>query len=109
MRAIVLPRRGGKTARMLNWLVSDSRRVLIVFSARERDRLIWLFTRKGEKPDEINRIVAVSEVLRGMTRGRWTEPVYGIDELDQVLVSILGAPVEVVSFTGMLDSEGEQA
>lgn len=102
--AVVLPRTKGKTAWMLSWLVTDRRHVLVVMSARERDRLIKLFTREGERPDEVNRIVAISEVLNGSTRGRWAEPIYGIDELDQVLARIFVGGVEIVSFTGVVAS-----
>jgi hypothetical protein len=100
MRAVVLPRMGGKTERMLQWLVSDQRNVLIVYSDRERQRLVRLFTQRGEYPSEIDRIVAISTILRGATRGKWREPVYGIDELDLVLAQVVSGPVEIVSFTG---------
>lgn len=94
---------GGKTERMLKWLVSDQRHVLIVHSVRERERLIHLFTQKGERPDEINRIIAMSQVLNGGTRGRWQEPIYGIDELEHVLPQIFLGPVAVVSFSGEVE------
>jgi hypothetical protein len=70
---------------------------------RERERLIRLFTQKGEKPDEITRIVAISEVLGGGTRGRWREPIFGIDELDHVLPQIFFGPIDVVSFSGEVE------
>ncbi len=118
MRAVVLPRQGGKTARLLRWLVLDKRHVLIVMSMRERDRLVRLFIGQWTAeqkpvsptdpkplplPDDARRIVTLDEILRGATRGMWPDPVYGIDELDQVLAGMLRGPVEIVSFSGEVE------
>jgi|SRR5579864_2760171 len=108
MKAIVLPRRGGKTVRMLRWLFSDDRRVLIVHSARERDRLFNLLNLSGGGGVG-KRIITLGDVTSGLTRGRWREPVYGIDELDLVLRQLLLGPVEVISFSGELEVAVDEA
>lgn len=102
MKAIVLPRAAGKTARMLSWLVADRDHVLVVFSARERDRLRQLLEKENAPEDKAMRVVALSELLAGAHRGRWKAPIYGVDELDQVLRQLLGGPVALVTFTGEL-------
>jgi len=101
MKAIVLPRQGGKTQRLLRWLILDERRILIVMSMRERDRLLRLFV---DLPKLGRRIVTLDMILRGATRGMWPDPIYGIDEVDQVLAQLLRGPVEVVSFSGEVET-----
>lgn len=102
MRAIVLARAQGKTARMLGWLILDPQRVLVVMSTREQDRLVRTFA--GSAPEVTARIVTIHDVLLGRTQGRWESPVFGIDELDQVLAAIFYGPVEVVAFSGEVES-----
>jgi hypothetical protein len=104
MKAIVLPRAAGKTQRMLNWLVINKKHVLVVMSVRERDRLANLLAKEGADQEEINRIIAISEILNGATRGRWHGAIYGVDELDGVLQTLFSGPVEVVAFTGAIES-----
>lgn len=101
MKAVVLPRAQGKTQRMLDWMIRGKDRVLIVMSVRERNRLRELFK---ELPEEAGRIVAFDEVLRGSLRGRFAAPIFGIDEVEFVLEQLVRGPVEVISFSGEVES-----
>lgn len=111
MKAIVLPRAVGKTTRMLTWLRENPDNVLVVFSERERERLVRTLYQEDldlygqvEPKKWVSRVRHVNGIIDGLFRGLSPRnPIYGIDELDQVLFSILHGGVEVVSFTGEVE------
>ena len=91
MIVINLPRRGGKTHHIICELAKDQTSVVIVDNASMAEYYI----NKGVEPHRVILAHQAKEKLRG-TYGK----VY-IDELDTVLMSLLGAKPELATMTGI--------
>ena len=97
----VLPRQGGKTTRMLEWMRSapaGEHRVCVSVTRMEAMRL------RRDNPDlESWQFVSLDEVDRrawgGVLSGRGGWIVLGLDNLDMMLSQLLGWPVGKVTWT----------
>ena len=96
MNIIVLPRRGGKTHRLLEWMRSapdGEHRVMLCFSAHDAMRL-WRQVREQEGNTlESWQFVSAGDIKdgawSGVLRGRGGRIVIGVDNADMILQRML--------------------
>lgn len=107
VKVAVLPRQGGKTTKLLQWMrdaPDGEHRVMLCHSSSEAMRLLrhsrdqdmglesWQFVSSGDITDG---------AWSGVLRGRGGSIVVGIDNLDMFLQHIVGGwPVGAVTMTG---------
>lgn len=108
----VLPRRGGKTERLLEWLQtapSGEHRVLVSPTIQESHRLMRLAYDRGLIPGQVEtwQFVSFGEVTRGtrglfsgVLLGRGGHVVLGLDNVDAVLQAMTDWPIEAMTVTG---------
>lgn len=93
-------RRSGKTTRMIQWLLNGregERRLLVVHSAQEVERLQRMLKDMGIERDNIE-IINVND-LRNL-RGK--SVIVGVDNLELILSQLIPAPITRVTASGEL-------
>lgn len=99
---ISLPRGGGKTMRMLEWMAAQpptQNRVCVTITAHEANRLRNLAREQGLNIEGW-RFVSAGEVKRGTLHGTSFMPtVLGVDNAELVLSALLGYEVGTLSVT----------
>lgn len=102
MEVVSLPRQGGKTHRMLSWLMGDEGRYLVVMFEQERDRLRHLLLEQlaDETVARVTglRIFTSFDIIVGRHRGSQIKEV-SFDNLDLILTNLVGAPVRYATIT----------
>lgn len=106
MRIVSLPRRGGKTTAMLQWMKEapeGEHRVCVCFSAFEAMRLLRQ-SRDADMGLESWQFVSVEDIrgpraLSGVLHGRGGHIVLGFDNLDLWLAMYLGREVDIATVT----------
>lgn len=105
MNLILLPRAGGKTTRMVEWLLEDDRRVLIVPS---EGAVAYVLSRVYDMDPGIDRARFAERRVFTPRRfqnarqagfGFVSAREVGVDDLGQVLQQLLGASVSVATDT----------
>jgi len=86
------PRSGGKTTRAIEWLRQNEKRLLLVFSNEEENRL------KIAYPDVKNQIVDWDSYMEAKTRGQYFEEC-SIDNIDLILQKLVREPIKRISIT----------
>lgn len=111
MEILSLPRRAGKTTKVLNWLAQSRSRALLVMSLAEAER-IWRMagelglsyqvrytdgtqTREGIRRDQI---LTAYDLRAGRANGRGFEE-YAIDNAEYVLSDLVGGRVTLLTVT----------
>lgn len=110
MKIIVLPRAGGKTHALLEWMRAapeGEHRIAVCFSGQEAMRLL-----RENRDLESWQFVGWNEVFpydgaawSAVLYGRGGRIVLGIDNLDLILSNLLGWHVGTVTMTGTVESK----
>ncbi len=94
MRVIQTSRRGGKTLRMMRWLVGNPNHVLIVVNRDERERILSTFAGEGRNLED--RIIVYNQTEKLLGRADIS---LGIDNIDMILSRLLNTihPIEIIT------------
>jgi hypothetical protein len=98
MQLVTLPRAGGKTRYLAEWVAADSRNrvVVVAYLATRRYLMDILIIEHGYAPSYAERMVLSATSSRSL-RGR--NVLVAVDDIDLVLGVLLGASVTLATFS----------
>lgn len=98
MELFTMPRGGGKTHAILRWVAADpEHRVVVVATQMEARTFAERLTGEYDVPIEVARRAAVDTHSTQQLRGRRVS--VAVDDVDRVLMTLLGWPVAMGTLT----------